>query len=342
MRFMRNPAVWIGFVISAVALGLALRGLEWSSVGESIRDANYALLAVAALVLLAAIVTRAQRWGVLFLPEAHPRLWHLFGGLNVGYALNNVLPLRVGELGRSYLLSRKEDLHVGRVLSSVVVERTLDTITVVVLLIAILPFIDAPAWARGPALLVGLGFLAIAVLLAAAARWRGPARSFAGVVLRPFPNRIGEILRDGLDAALDGFAVIGKPAVIARAGAWSMVSWVLSALVMYIVMRAFGLDVPVVAGIFITAATALSMVVPSSPGHIGVFHAIATESLVAVFDVDRNEAASFALVMHAMLYLVPIVLAGVYVALERETFTSVTLFRRPTPAELEPEPQPQP
>jgi len=335
MRLIKNPAVWIGFVISAVALALALRGLEWSQVGESIRDADYALLALGAVVLFAAIVARTTRWGVLFLPEYRPHAWHLFGGLNVGYALNNILPLRVGELGRAYLFARKEQPHVGRVLSTIVIERTLDTITVVVLLMCILPFIDAPAWARGPAILVGLAFLLFAVALAAAARWRGPATSLIERLSHALPEGARAPIRGGVDAALDGFGVISRPAILARALFWSALAWALSALNMYIVMRAFDLDVPFTAGVFVMCATALSMVVPSSPGHIGVFHAIATESLVAVFDVDRNAAASFALVEHAMLYLMPIVLAGMYAAMERETFTNLPVWHRPAAAEAD-------
>jgi uncharacterized membrane protein YbhN (UPF0104 family) len=73
-------------------------------------------------------------------------------------------------------------------------------------------------------------------------------------------------------------------------------------------------------------ATSLGMVVPSSPGYIGVYHAIAIESLVNVFDVARDPAASFALVMHAILYLTPIVIAAAYLWRERRTWRRIRLW----------------
>jgi len=323
VRFVRNPLVWFGLAISIVALLLAFRGLHWGEVRDSIAGANYPLLVLALAVLLLSLYTRAIRWGVLLHRRSGFRMAHLLGALNVGYALNNLLPLRVGELGRTYLICETEDVSAGHALSSIVVERTLDTLTVVTLLLVTLPFIDAPAWARGPALLVGLGFLALAVLLAtvSAADERAMAllRRFIAVLPDALAARIERVVQSGLQ----GFAVIRRPAVMAQAAGWSAVSWLLSALVMYIVMQALDLSLPFTAALFVTSAIALGMVVPSSPGYVGVFHAIAIESLVNVFDVNRNDAASFAFLQHAMLYLTPIAVSIMYFMLERGAWQDV-------------------
>jgi hypothetical protein len=323
MRFVRHPLTWIGIVLSGVALAVASRGLHWDQVGHAIASANYMLLALGVALLIVALYVRAIRWATLFAPRAAPHRWHLFGALNVGYALNNLLPLRVGELGRTYLICQKQSVDGGHALSTIIVERTLDTITVVAILIVTLPFIDAPAWARGPALLLGLCFLGVAGTLAVASAAHDRAMAVVRRVTQMLPERLRERAERFAATALDGFAVIRSPAAMGRAAVWSAASWLLSALVMYVVMRAFGLPVPLTAGLFVMCATSLGAIVPSSPGYIGVFHAIAIESLVSVFGVGRSDAASFALVQHAILYLTPIALGAIYFGFERGAWQDV-------------------
>jgi uncharacterized protein (TIRG00374 family) len=317
VRFVRSPLFWIGIALSCGALVLAFRGLRWAEVGDAMADANYGLLILGVALLLVAIYLRALRWAVLFRPQKGMRIGNLFGTINVGYALNNTLPLRVGEFARAYLIGEAEQISAARALSTLVIERTLDTVTVVVLLRVTLPFIDAPAWARGPALFLGLGFLGVAVLLATLSAARARAMRLVGWAVRFLPERIREPTEAAADAAIEGLAVLRRPADVAQAAAWSAVSWLASAAVTYVVMQAYDLDLPITAALFVIAATSLGMVVPSSPGYIGVFHAIAIESLVNVFDVERSRAASYALVQHGIFYLLPIVIAAAYLARER-------------------------
>ena len=322
-RFLRHPLVWVGVALSVVALALAFRGLHWGEVRHAIAAANYPLLGVALLLLIVAFAVRAVRWQTLFAPRSDLRWWNLFGALTVGYALYNLLPLRVGEFGRAYLICQTEPVNAGQALSTIVLERTLDTITVVLILFLTLPFIDAPSWTRGPALLLGLAFGAVIVLLAIAAAAREQAMRITQRLTRRLPERLHERADRFAETALDGFSVIHRPRAMAQAFVWSFAGWLTSALVMYVVMRAFGLDVPLAAGLFVMCATSLGAIVPSSPGYVGVFHAIAIESLVNVFGVGRSDAASFAFVQHAILYVTPIALSAVYLLTQRGTWGSL-------------------
>ncbi len=324
----RSALFWIGLAVTIGTLVLAFRGLHWAEVGEAVGDANYGLLALALVILLAALYVRALRWGVLFYPRRGMRIGNLLGTMNVGYAVNNILPLRVGELARAYVIGEVENVSAAHALSTIVVERTLDTITVVAMLMVTLPFIDAPGWATGPAVFLGVGFLSLAVLLATLSAARDRAMGLVSWGVRFLPERYRQRTEEAVDAAVEGFAVLRQPAVVAQAAAWSVASWLLSALVMFVVLRALGLELPFTAGVFVMAAVSLGMVVPSSPGYIGVFHAIAIESLQNVFGVDRNGAASFALVQHAIIYLVPIVIAAVFLWRERRTWQQVRLWAR--------------
>ncbi len=312
----RNRLAWVGVILSIATLALAIRGVHWSQVLQALKGANYLLLALALCLLIVCFCLRTPRWAALFEPIARLSLWQTFGALCVGYAVNNLLPLRMGELARASLICHKQSVDAGHATSTIVIERTLDTITVVGLLAIILPFIDAPAWARGPAILLGICFLFFAVILAVTSFAENRALLITGRLLKFLPSGVQTRAQYFVETAIRGLSVFRSPRLMARIIVLTVASWVLSGIVMYVVMKAFDLDVPLTAGLFVMCATSLSAVVPSSPGYIGVFHAVAIESLVRVFGVDRDDAATFALVQHAMLYLLPIVLAAIYLLSE--------------------------
>jgi uncharacterized protein (TIRG00374 family) len=334
MRFLKNPLFWIGLLISLGALLLAFRGLDWAEVGSALRDANYFLLLPAAVVMFFGLYFRAIRWGVLFYPRTDLRVGALMGTMNVGYSVNNILPLRVGELVRAYLIGETQRVSTAHALSTVVVERVLDVLAVVLMLVLLLPFIDVPAWATTPALVAGVVFLVLAVLLATLSLARRWVLTMVDKGARLLPARHQPRLRQAADSMMEGFGVLNKPAVLARVVGWSFASWFSSVLVMFIVQQALGLGVGFEAGAFVVATTSLAMLVPASPGYIGTFELVTIKGLENVFDVSNSTAASYALVQHAFLYLAPMIVAAVYLWRERQAWRQIRFWaRQEAPAE---------
>jgi hypothetical protein len=328
MRFLRNPLFWIGLLISLAALFFAFRGLQWAEVGSALRDANYLLLLPAAVVMFFSLYFRAIRWGVLFYPRTDLRVGALMGTMNVGYSVNNILPLRVGELVRAYLIGETQRVSTAHALSTVVVERVLDVLAVVLMLVLLLPFIDVPAWATTPALVAGVVFLVLAVLLATLSLARRWALTMVDKGARLLPARHQPRLHEAADSVMEGFGVLGKPAVLAQGVGWSFVSWFCSILTMFIIQQAFGLGIGFEAGPFVVATTSLAMLVPASPGYIGTFELVTIKGLENVFDVSNSTAASYALVQHAFLYLAPMIVAAVYLWRERQAWRQIRFWAR--------------
>jgi uncharacterized protein (TIRG00374 family) len=328
VRLLRAPQFWIGLVVSLGALLLAFRGLDWGEVADASGQADYLFLLAAAAIWLLSVYLRALRWGVLFHPVTHLRARALVGAMNVGYSVNNLLPMHVGELARAYFVSEAEGVNTAHALSTIVVDRVLDVLTVVLMLVLLLPFIDVPAWVTVPAVTAGAAFLVLAALLATLSLARRWALGVADWGARLLPTRHRGQLHQSAEWVLEGFGVLSKPTVLARGVAWSFASWGATVLVMFMVQRAFHLDVGFEAAPFITATTSLVMLVPASPGYIGTFELAAIKSLDGVFNVDTNTAASYALVQHAFLYLAPMVVAGVYLWRERRTWQRMRLWGR--------------
>lgn len=313
MRFLRRPLFWVGLLISLGALFLAFRGLRVNEVADALAGANYFLVAASLAVQLLVIYLKGIRWSLLFRPLPAPRLGTLIGTMNLGYLVNNVLPLRVGELVRAYVAGEVEGIRKTRVLVTVGAERLLDTLTVVAFLAILLPFVDVPQWAARPAFILGLALVLVTLILVAVARRRDRAGALLGWGMRVVPERFRERALGIGETLLDGLSIFARPWLGLLLVGWSVVIWLLAVLFHYLVMLAFDLDVPFSAAIFVMAATALGMVIPSSPGYIGVFHAITIESLVGVFGVGRSDAQSYALVQHASSYVLTTALGLGYI-----------------------------
>ena len=317
LSVLKRPFFWIGAAISAGALALAVRGLELDEVLDALAGANFAWLIPATTILLAGLYFRALRWGALFYPARGLSTGKLFGAMNVGYMLNNLLPLRVGEVGRAFVIGETENTGRVTALTTVFVERIVDLIFVFALLLILLPFVDEPGWATGPALIVGIATISLAIALAVAGRARLAMLRLADWLLDFAPQAFRARLRGAIESALNGFAVLGHPPTVARVLILSVAAWGCSSLYTYCVLLMFDLPITYAAPVLVMVAIAMGMVIPSSAGYIGVHHAIAIEVLTTVFGVARTDAAGFAFVSHGIFFLIPTLLGVAYLWTQR-------------------------
>ncbi len=302
---------WIGLFISAVCLYFAFQGIRLDQVADAVRGMQFVWLIPAVLFFIFSYGGRVFRWQLLFAPQ-HIRLASVFHALNIGYFLSNILPARLGDLIRAYLIGDLESVSKARALSTVVVERMSDGLTVVLVLAVTALFVpNVPVEAREGAIgVAAVGIAGIIFLLVLSfQKERGLA------LLRRLTARISLLQRPSLwqafESLIDGFAVLRSPRPVFGVGMWSLDAWVLGGLMYWAVMRAMSLDLPIAAAFLVMTVTSLVVVVPSSPGYIGVFHAVATFTLTSVYGVDKSTALSYAIVMHAFTYIWLIVL-GTY------------------------------
>jgi len=300
---MKHWRIWIGIAVSSVCLYWAARGVDLASLAEALSRVHYLRLVPAFAVFVLGQVARAYRWRLLLYPLEGIRLNRLFNVLNIGAMVNNVSPFRLGDVLKAYLCGELEQLSRARALSTVAVERIVDTLTIVVLLVVLIPFIALPVAVVRPAL--GVGLVAIVavllLLLVASHRERSLALFHSLLQRRHFPGR--EKVRGVVDSVVDGLASLGSLRTAAGVLAWSVVIWLGAALQFHLVMWATDLSLPFAAALTALCLTSLGMVVPSSPGYVGVFESLTIIAL-SLFGVGRDQALGYALVLHAFGYLV--------------------------------------
>ncbi|HHN94110.1 MAG TPA: flippase-like domain-containing protein [Anaerolineae bacterium] len=297
----RRWRLGLGLAVSAAALLLALRGIELHRVAATLAQGDYLYLVPAGLGLVGYLCARAARWRLLL--ENRVSLSRCFWITNIGYLVSNILPFRLGDPARAVVVGRDETVSTAAALSTVVVERVLDMLAVVLLLAMVLPFVAGSGDAVPFGLAAGGAAVAALVVLAFLA-WRPDwgrraIRRALGVV----PGVDRERWARSLDGLLDGLAPLRSPRLGMRLLLWSAVAWGTVVGFYWALLRAFWPTAPLTAAVFLVCVVGLGMAVPSSPGAVGVFHAIARYGLTVPFGVPPEQAVTIAFAMHGFQYL---------------------------------------
>ncbi|MER3405311.1 MAG: hypothetical protein C4289_09260 [Chloroflexota bacterium] len=222
------------------------------------------------------------------------------------------MPARLGEVVRVYMLGRREGIGKTAALATVMLERVLDGVTMLLFLGIAMLFVPLESWlARllgiGAALFAG-ALLVLLLLARASALIVGLIEAAAMILppnVRPWPVRLA-------GAFMDGLHVLRSPVLTLKALGASLAAWTCEALMYYLVALAFALVPPPAAILATTAVANLGTLVPSSPGYVGPFEFLVRRTLEA-FGVSAEVALGYALVLHVVL-LLPIILVGLFCA----------------------------
>ena len=299
---MKRWRIWIGIAVSAACLYWTARGIDWRRLAEALRQVRFLPLVPAFAVLVLGLVARAYRWRALFFPLTGLKIGRLFNVVSIGSMMNNLSPFRLGDVLKAYLCAELEHLSAAHALSTVAVERIVDTLTVMAVLLFLIPYISLPAALIRPAFVIGVVAVGAVLFLCVVASRK--ERSLA--ILRRLSARPRFLdaswLERVVSSAVDGLAALGSWRSAAAVIAWSLVIWLGAALQFHVVTWAVGLSVPFTATLTVLCLTSLGMVVPSSPGYVGVFEYLTVLAL-SLFGVGKEQALTYALVLHAVGYV---------------------------------------
>ncbi|MDQ7029293.1 MAG: lysylphosphatidylglycerol synthase transmembrane domain-containing protein [Ardenticatenia bacterium] len=286
----------LGVVLSTLLLALAFWNADWPAMWSSVRQAHRGLLALAVVGTALGLWMRARRWAVLFWPQRRVDRQALLDGVNVGYLVNNVLPARVGDVVRSYVVAEWTGIRLAHVLSTTVLERLVDSLIIVVLFFLLIPLFPISARLGGVAFLVLVGILVLFVVVT----WqRHRLHAWLMRALEHLPGVDGQKWASSLSNALAAFEVVRTPRALMVTLGWSVLVWGEGILVYWLVLRAFGLEVsPAVAALAIVAA-ALGLALPSAPAGVGTYEGAVLGALLLV-GVEENAARGAVITLHAV------------------------------------------
>jgi hypothetical protein len=315
----RSIRIALSIAISAVFLGFAVRGVEWSKVATALTDAHYIFVLPIFGITVWALYIRAQRWRVLLRPVGNPAMRALVSATNIGFMANMVLPLRVGEVIRPVLLSRKERQPLSGILATIVLERVFDMFTILFLfgLAASMVAVSDEVRQWGYRL---CGLAAVIGAMILFVRWQeARALQLLRLVLRPLPHRLADPIEHFFHGFLQALEILRSPVAFLQLLGWSVYLWLVIALVYLLGLLAFDVQAPLILGaLVVSAVVAIFVSAPSAPGYIGAMQAGCVVSL-AIFGVSKDSALAYSIVVHITQFA-GVIGAGLY-SLAREGMT---------------------
>jgi hypothetical protein len=283
----------LGISISVVALALVFRSVDLGAALEALQDADPRWVAVMVAFLSADVVLRSIRWRVLLAPVAVVPLRDTLASLLVGYLANNVLPARLGEIVRSHDLGGRTGISRSTILGTIVVERVVDTLVVVVIA-AVAILVLSVRGIVASAVLVGVaitGLLVVAIAVGILAH-RLPGAERVTAVLARRPRIHGALVRLRV-----GLAIAGHVRTMAGAVVLTVLAWSCTVLAFAAAAQAVGVEPTMGQAALLAAGTALSTAIPAGPGYVGTFE-LAAVTIAASVGIPRESALAIAVLVH--------------------------------------------
>ncbi len=311
---------FLGLLIVVAFLGYFIKLIEWKQVYYELRNpAHPWLIVLGTLVGSLNFAIRAVRWKYLLLPLKPIRVHSLFSAVCIGFMAITLIPGRVGEFIRAYVLARREQMRTSPVFATVVVERVLDGITLIAGLSVSLFFFrgrDGVSSEGGETLsrveqYSSFAFAALLVVLALIFLVIYKPRlapRLTGAVFFFLPERWRTKLVDIATSFTEGFSVLSKPRLLFPLTVYSLLCWACIGLGMWLILLGFDIRIPLSQIFIIVVLTAGGVSVPT-PAGMGGYHGAFIAGLVLIFAVDQSKATAAVIVCHILAFL-PVTLLG--------------------------------
>ncbi len=300
----------IGVIVTIPILWWSVRDIHFAEVLEHFREARKVPLLAATISIILALPARAARWRVLLRNEnPYLELAPLYHATAAGFAINNLLPARAGEIARAYAAWRLTGVRFSSAITTILLSRVLDGVTLF-LILGLAAFLGALA----PDFTIG-GVTVSRIMSVATTIFAGLfavlliTMTFPQVVIGVFgkvsrallPDKWADRIIQALQGILDSLAVLRSLRVFLLVMAWSAVIWTANGLSIYLGYIAFHLDVPWHGAYVVQSLVNFGLAIPSTPGFVGVFEALMRGSLM-LYGIGAAAAISFAVAYHFISY----------------------------------------
>lgn len=303
---MSKNLVYFGFAMSVILLWLVVRKIDLARTVHTVLAINGRYFVLSLSFFLLTIYFRSVRWRYLL--EARPPvpLPALFSATSIGLMVNNIFPVRMGDVARAYLIGKKAKVSAVTAVATLAVERIVDVLCLLSILGLYLRVthgeqIQQAGLRIGKLGLAFLGLLAggiVAVYVASARhRWM---EDFVGRTLgRRFPQVSNEVLKL-FSKAVAGFTAVRDWAQLLRVVLFTLCLWLAGATSYFYLMRSFSFPLGFTSGLLVLVFVTFGVAFPSAPGYVGTYHAACILGLAFVGLQNQSLAVSYAFTLHAM------------------------------------------
>jgi uncharacterized protein (TIRG00374 family) len=319
---MRSPIrTAIVLAVAAALVVLFLRNVDLRHVAGEIARAQMRWLAVSLLTAILSLVIRALRWQYLLEPLGRVSFANAFRATAVGFAASSILPARAGEVIRPYFLARHENMSATGAFATIILERVLDVLTVLVLLASFVFMFDRGVGAANPTAFAAMkwggatalgGALAALLVMFVLAGDPGRIGRWMTGLERAVPSTLAGLIGRVAEKFSRGLGAVRRPGRLLVALLWSFPLWLTIAAGLWTVSLAFHIDVPFTGSFLLVAILVIGVAVPT-PGAIGGFHEAYRLGVTTFFGATNSAAVGAAIVAH-LFSVGPALLFGLFFA----------------------------
>jgi uncharacterized protein (TIRG00374 family) len=298
----------LSFLISIVFLYLALKKVDAREIGQSLLDADLSYFVITILLTFFTFFLRAIRWQILLNPLKKLPLPLVYHATMIGFMCNYVLPARIGEIIRAYLIGARGNISKSSALATIIIERVLDVFILSFFGVIILIFYPIPIWVKRIGITVTLLNISIFIILLGMQKKREVFFKLIEKVLKIFGEKIKERIKTLLSCFIEGLNILNNPTNFFLVSVLSIAIWGITGLFFYILFFSFPIRLPLYAAFLDMVILTFGIMIPSTTGFIGTFQFFVKEGLV-IFQINPNMALSYSILLYVSQFI-PVVVPG--------------------------------
>ncbi len=318
--YRRIYRIVFSILIIIVSIWYAIKDIDFSELKRIILEANYLWALLSIPVILLSHWIRARRWKTMLEPALKvksPSTWNLFSAVMIGYAFNSILP-RGGEFVRPFVYSRREKVSFTSTFATIIVERVIDVITLLLLFALVFFFLSNQI-----VKVIGeidfnkvLTVAGLIIFVVIVSFYPPVFRFLIRKLLKPISNKFYEKISILFDKFLKGFAIIKSPGDYTRLILESIAIWFCYTVPMYLMFFSFGfqstLDLGFNDAVLLIVISGIGVTIAPSPGAIGVYHVLIQNAMVLFYGLAKEEALAYATLTHAVNYFIQLIVGGLF------------------------------
>ncbi|MEM3101468.1 MAG: lysylphosphatidylglycerol synthase transmembrane domain-containing protein [Candidatus Nitrosotenuis sp.] len=297
-----------GLLLSSIAILWIIWKVDFREVVETIKHINFFFFIFAGIIYLIGFLPRGLRWQLMLSTITKVSVYDSTETVVLGYAANNLLPFRLGEVVRAYVMGNRNNVSKVTCLGSIATERIFDGVVIVSLFGLSILYLEGEIhemtvlnqifFAGGVIFLLSIFSLFIFV-------------KFSEIVLRLWKKTFGSFGQDFLVKVLKSLEFFHNKGLLLKVLILSIIIWLIEGSMFVLILWVMGLENPVIMGYFCLGVVNLSILLPSVPGYFGVFQAASVFAFLTL-GYSKSTGLAYGLIIHLAQYI-PITLAGVVV-----------------------------
>jgi uncharacterized protein (TIRG00374 family) len=317
-----NKKVILGILISIVLVYLSVRGINLQDVFRDLEKIQISYVVFFIILIIVMQWLRSYRWGVILQPMGKIDQLSLFSVTSVGFLAIASIPARIGELARPYLISKRSSIKMSSALGTILVERVLDSFTVLAIAMIVLFFTDLPPWMIRSSIIFFLLALVMFCFIIFLILRRETALKLINRILSKLPGKFAHKIDELIHHFIDGFQVITNIKLLLYLFFLSALVWLVDVLAIYMLLESFGFTLPVMASFVLMIILIVGIAIPAGPGYIGNWH-FACVLALSLFGLAKAEALSFAIVYHFLSMVIVVVLGVAFLPFNKFSITDM-------------------